>query len=145
MYRLHVKLTQKCMRHAMIPKYILTPILGFLPQIVYRYMYVLSSTLIELKPEVKVTVTWKHLVTRQCRRCRKHSRMGFTPQQQLFHAIFASSLDLYKNNTLSSEEDEANGFRGQQEKKFNLQFQEGKSGKSNCGEEYRVWAKVIQL
>ena len=26
MYKLHVKLTQKCMRHAMIPKYILTKI-----------------------------------------------------------------------------------------------------------------------
>ena len=25
MYKLHGKLTQKCMRHAMIPKYILTP------------------------------------------------------------------------------------------------------------------------
>ena len=36
MYKLHVKETQKCMRHAMIPKYILTPNLGFLPQIIYR-------------------------------------------------------------------------------------------------------------
>ena len=35
MYKLHVKLTQKCMRHAMIPKYILIPKLGFLPQIIY--------------------------------------------------------------------------------------------------------------
>ena len=34
-YKLHVKETQKCMRHAMIPKYILTPNLGFLPQIIY--------------------------------------------------------------------------------------------------------------
>ena len=33
MYKLHVKETKKCMRHAMIPKYILTPNLGFLPQI----------------------------------------------------------------------------------------------------------------
>ena len=67
MYKLHVKLTKKCMHHAMIPKYILTPNLGFLPQIIYRYA--LSLTLLELKPEVKVTVTWKHLVTRQGRRC----------------------------------------------------------------------------
>ena len=55
------------MRHAMIPKCILTPNLGFLPQIIYRYA--LSSTLLELKPEVKVTVTWKQLVTRQGPRC----------------------------------------------------------------------------
>ena len=67
MYKLHVKLTQKCLRHAMISKYILTPNLGFLPHIIYRYA--LSSTLLELKPEVKVIVTWKHLVTRQGRRC----------------------------------------------------------------------------
>ena len=58
MYKLHVKLTQKSMRHAMIPKYILTPNLGFLPQIIYRNA--LSSTLLGLKQEVKVTVTWKH-------------------------------------------------------------------------------------
>ena len=45
------------------PKYILTPNLGFLPQIIYRYA--LGSTLLELKPEVKVTVTWNQLVTRQ--------------------------------------------------------------------------------
>ena len=38
-----------------------------LPQIIYRYA--LSSTLLELKPEVKVTVTRKHLVTRQGPRC----------------------------------------------------------------------------
>ena len=63
MYKLHVKLTQKCMRHTMISKYILTPNLGFLPQIIYRNA--LSSTLLKLKPEIKVTVTWKHLVTRQ--------------------------------------------------------------------------------
>ena len=37
LYKLHVKLTQKFMRHAMISKYILTPNLGFLPQIIYRY------------------------------------------------------------------------------------------------------------
>ena len=55
------------MQHAMIPKYILTPNLGFLPQIIYRYA--LSSTLLEQKPEVKVTVTWKHLVTLQGPRC----------------------------------------------------------------------------
>ena len=36
------------MRHAMIPKYILTPNLGFLPQIIYRHA--LGSTLLELKP-----------------------------------------------------------------------------------------------
>ena len=36
---------QKCMRHAMIPKYILTPNVGFLPQIIYRYA--LGSTLLE--------------------------------------------------------------------------------------------------
>ena len=34
-YKLHVKETQKCMRHAMIPKYIHTPNMGFLPQIIY--------------------------------------------------------------------------------------------------------------
>ena len=67
MYKLHVKDTQKCMRHAMIPKYIPTPNLGFLPQIIYRYA--LDSTLLELKPEVKVTVTWNQLVTRQGPRC----------------------------------------------------------------------------
>ena len=67
MYKLHVKETQKCMRHAMIPKYILAPILGFLPQIIYRYA--LSLTLLELKPEVKVTVSWKQLVTHQGPRC----------------------------------------------------------------------------
>ena len=63
MYKLHVKETQKCMRLAMIPKYILLQNLGFLPQIIYRYA--LGSTLLELKPEIKVTVTWKQLVTRQ--------------------------------------------------------------------------------
>ena len=67
MYKLHVKETQKCMRHAMIPKYILTPNLGFLPQIIFRYA--LGSTLLELKPHVKVTVTWKQLVTHQGQRC----------------------------------------------------------------------------
>ena len=67
MYKLHVKETQKCMRHAMIPKYILTPNLGFPPQIIYRYA--LGSTLLELKPEVKVTVDWKQLVIRQGPRC----------------------------------------------------------------------------
>ena len=39
------------------------PNLGFLPQIIYRYA--LGSTLLELKPEFKVTVTWNQLVTRQ--------------------------------------------------------------------------------
>ena len=63
MYKLHVKEIQKCMRHAMIPKYILIPNLGFLPKIIFRYA--LGSTLLELKPEVKITVTWKQLVTRQ--------------------------------------------------------------------------------
>ena len=48
MYTLHVKETQKYMRHAMIPKYILIPNLGFLPQIIYRYA--LGSTLLALKP-----------------------------------------------------------------------------------------------
>ena len=67
MYKLHAKLTQNSTRHAIIPKYILTPNLGFPPQIIYRYA--LSSTLLELKPEIKVTVTWKHLVTRQGPRC----------------------------------------------------------------------------
>ena len=61
MYKLHVKETQKCMRYAIIPKYILIPNLGFLPQIIYRYA--LGPTLLELKPEVKVTVTWNQLVT----------------------------------------------------------------------------------
>ena len=63
----YVKETKKCMLHAMIPKYILTQSLGFLPQIIYRYA--LGSTLLELKPEVKATVTWKQLVTRQGPRC----------------------------------------------------------------------------
>ena len=63
MYKLHVKETQMCMLHTMIPKYILTPNLEFLPQIIHRYA--LESTLLELKPEVKVTVTWKQLVTHQ--------------------------------------------------------------------------------
>ena len=67
MYKLNVKETQKCMRHAMIPKYILAPNLGFLPQIIYRYA--LGSTLLELKSEVKVTVTWNQMVTRQGPRC----------------------------------------------------------------------------
>ena len=49
MYKLHSKETQKCMRHAMIQIYILTPNLGFLPQIIYRYA--LGSTLLELKAE----------------------------------------------------------------------------------------------
>ena len=60
MYKQHVKETNKCKRHAMIQKYILTPNLEFLPQIMYRYA--LDSTLLELKQEVKVTVTWKQLV-----------------------------------------------------------------------------------
>ena len=67
MYKSHVKETQKCMRHAMITKYIFTPNLEFLPQIVYRYA--LGLTLLELKPEVKDTVSWKQLVTRQGPRC----------------------------------------------------------------------------
>ena len=67
MYKQHVKETKKCMRHAIIPKYILTQNLGFLPQIEYRYA--LGSTLLELKPEIKVTVTWNQLVTRQGTRC----------------------------------------------------------------------------
>ena len=133
MYKLHVKLTQKCMRHAMtglenstrplvftsatgcrasenfdsscenyifshrcqyncdagqvlilryfevcmIPKYILTPNLGFLPQIIYRYA--LSSTFLEQKPEVKVTVTWKHLVTLQ------RPRHIYIPNMKCYH------------------------------------------------------------
>ena len=67
MYKLHVKETLKCMRHAMILKYILTQNLEFLSQFIYRYA--LGSTLLELKPEVKVTLTWKQLVTRQGPRC----------------------------------------------------------------------------
>ena len=35
----------------------------------YIYRYALGSTLLELKPEVKVTVTWNQLVTRQGPRC----------------------------------------------------------------------------
>ena len=77
MYKLRVKLTQKSMRHAMIPKYILTSNLGFLPQIIYRYA--LSSTMLELKPEVKVTVTWKHLVTRQ------GPRFIYIPNMECYH------------------------------------------------------------
>ena len=65
MYKLHVKETQKCIPYAMIPKNILIPYLGFLPQIIYRYA--LGSTLLELKSEV--TVTWNKLVTRQGPRC----------------------------------------------------------------------------
>ena len=77
MYKLHVKLTQKCMRHAMIPKYIVTPNLGFLPQIIYRHA--LSSTLLELKPKVKVTVTCQQLVTRQGPRC------IYIPNMECYH------------------------------------------------------------
>ena len=47
--------------------YLHTPNLEFLPQIVYRYA--LGLTLLELKPEVKDTVSWKQLVTRQGPRC----------------------------------------------------------------------------
>ena len=36
MYKLHVKETHKCMLHTIIPKYILTRILRFLPQMIYR-------------------------------------------------------------------------------------------------------------
>ena len=46
MHKLHVKETKRCRRHAMIPKYILIPNLGFLLQIIYRYA--LGSTLLEL-------------------------------------------------------------------------------------------------
>ena len=46
---------------------ILTPNLGFLPQIIYRYA--LGSVLPELKPDVKVTVTWKQLMIRHGPRC----------------------------------------------------------------------------
>ena len=52
---------QECMRRTMIPKNILTPNLRFLPQILYRYA--------RTEPEVKETVTRKHLVTRQGPRC----------------------------------------------------------------------------
>ena len=64
MYKLHAKETQEYMWHAMIPKYILT----FLPQIIYRYSVCSGLDLAGtemVKPEVKVTVTWKQLVTRQ--------------------------------------------------------------------------------
>ena len=54
------------MRHAKNQKYILTP-KGFLPQIIYRYA--LGLTWLELKPEVKVTVTWQQFLTRQGPRC----------------------------------------------------------------------------
>ena len=77
MHKLHAKEALKCMRHAKIPKYILTPNLGFLPQIIYRYA--LGSTLLELKPEVKVTVTWNQLVTRQGPRCIYISNMELLP------------------------------------------------------------------
>ena len=55
MYKLHAKETQKCMRHAMIPKYNLHS---------YLQLYDLAGTE-TVKPDVKVTVTWKQLVTRQ--------------------------------------------------------------------------------
>ena len=51
--------------------------LGFLPQIIYRYA--VSSTLLEQKPEVKVTVTWKHLVTLQGPRC------IYIPNMECYH------------------------------------------------------------
>ena len=50
-----------------------------LPQIIYRYA--LSSTMLELKPEVKVTVTWKHLVTRQGPRC------IYIPNVECYHKL----------------------------------------------------------
>ena len=59
------------------PKYILTPNLGFLPQIIYRYA--LSSTFLELKPEVKVTVTLNQLVNHQDPRC------IFIPNMECYH------------------------------------------------------------
>ena len=71
-YFKHVYVQATCQRDPEVyatckaPK-ILTPNLGFLPQIIYRYA--LGSTLLELKPEAKVTVTWKQLVTRQGPRC----------------------------------------------------------------------------
>ena len=74
MYKLHVKETQKCMWHVMITKCILTPNLGFLPQIIYRYA--LDSTLLELKPEVKVTLTWNQLATRQGPKMYLHTKYG---------------------------------------------------------------------
>ena len=77
MYKLHVKETQRCMRHAMIPKYILTPNLGFLPQIIYRYA--LSSTLLEMKPEVKVTVTWKTVGESPGSKMYLHTKYGMLP------------------------------------------------------------------
>ena len=77
MYKLHVTETQKCMQPAMIPKYILTPNLGFLPQIINRYA--LGLTLLELKPEVKVTVTLNQLVTRHGQRCIYKPNMELLP------------------------------------------------------------------
>ena len=78
MYKLHVKEAQKCMRHAMIRKYIPTPNLGFLPQIIYRFA--LGLILLELKPEVKVTVTWNQLVTHQGQRCIYIPSMELLPE-----------------------------------------------------------------
>ena len=71
-YFKHVNVQATCQRNPEVyatckASKILTPNKGFLPQIIYRYT--LCSTLLELKPEVKVTVTWKQLVTRQGPRC----------------------------------------------------------------------------
>ena len=71
-YFKHVYVQATCQRDPEVyltchdPK-ILTQNLGFLLQIIHRYA--LGSTLLELKQEVKVTVTWKQLVTRQGPRC----------------------------------------------------------------------------
>ena len=62
MYKLHVKLTQKCMRHAMIPKYILTPNLGFLPQIIYSFALLnLSSWCLVIVVWLFLAVPWVYL------------------------------------------------------------------------------------
>ena len=80
---IHAYLQATCQRdpevyqHTMIPKYILTPNLGFLPQIIYRYA--LSSTLLELKIEVNVTVIWKQLVNRQ------GPRLIYIPNMECYH------------------------------------------------------------
>ena len=72
-YFKHVYVQATCQRDSEVyvtchdPKIYPHTNLRFLPQIIYRYA--LSSTLLELKPEVKVTVTLNHLVTRQGPRC----------------------------------------------------------------------------
>ena len=61
MYKLHAKETQNCMRHAMIPNIIHIPTSNYI-QICSGLDLAGTET---VKPGVKVTVTWKQVVTRQ--------------------------------------------------------------------------------